>query len=46
MTIDPAKAAGHLEHKGRPYYFCSVSCMERVKADPAGFISEAAATPG
>jgi P-type Cu+ transporter len=43
MTIEPAKAAGHVEHAGRTYYFCSVPCLERFKADPARFVSEAAA---
>jgi P-type Cu+ transporter len=45
MTIDPGRAAGHLEHAGQTYYFCSVSCLERFKADPARFTSEVAATP-
>jgi Cu+-exporting ATPase len=45
MTIDPAKAAGHLDHAGHTYHFCNVSCLERFKADPARFISPAAAMP-
>jgi Cu+-exporting ATPase len=22
MTVDPSRAAGHLEHEGLTYYFC------------------------
>jgi len=45
MTIDPAKAAGHVAHAGRTYSFCSLSCLERFKADPARFTSDEAAPP-
>jgi len=34
MTVDPAKAAGHLEHKGRTYHFCSKHCLHAFSADP------------
>ena len=34
MTVDPATAAGQYDYKGRTYYFCSVSCLERFRADP------------
>ncbi len=34
MTVDPAKAAGQYGYKGKAYYFCSVSCVERFRADP------------
>ena len=30
----PAKAAGQYGYKGKAYYFCSVSCLERFGADP------------
>jgi Cu+-exporting ATPase len=45
MTIDPADAAGHAQYAGRTYYFCSVSCLERFKANPARLTSEAAVPP-
>ncbi len=41
MTIDPANAAGHTDHRGRTYYFCNPSCLQRFEADPARFTSEA-----
>jgi Cu+-exporting ATPase len=34
MTVDPATAAGQYDYKGRTYYFCAVSCLERFRADP------------
>ena len=34
MTVDPATAAGQYDYKGKTYYFCAVSCLERFRADP------------
>ena len=31
MTIAPARAAGHIEHLGRTYFFCSKRCLERFQ---------------
>ena len=51
MTIDPADAVAHTDYKGQTYYFCSDSCLERFRANPAPFleadgeISPAAAGP-
>ncbi len=46
MTIDPADAAGHADYKGQTYYFCSTSCLDRFRANPAQFLdAEAASTP-
>ena len=42
MTIDPANAAGRVQHAGSTYFFCCASCVERFKADPAAFTSRAA----
>ena len=38
MTIDPADAAGTVEHEGRTYHFCSESCVERFREDPGAFL--------
>jgi P-type Cu+ transporter len=43
MTIAPADAAGTHEHRGRTYYFCARSCLERFRQDPDAFLH--AATP-
>ncbi|HEX7486285.1 MAG TPA: heavy metal translocating P-type ATPase [Vicinamibacterales bacterium] len=37
MTIDPATAAGSVQHSGKTYYFCSTECSTRFQSDPAGF---------
>ena len=38
MSILPSRAAGHVEHEGRTYYFCSASCMERFQQTPDTFL--------
>ena len=38
MTVDPARAAGHVEYQGNTYYFCGRGCVEKFRADPARFI--------
>ena len=40
MDVSPADAAGIEQHGGRTYYFCSKSCQERFRADPAPFIGQ------
>src|SRR5215472_3827676 len=42
MSVDPTKAAGKVEHKGKTYYFCSKGCAERFAQEPEKFL----ATPG
>jgi len=38
MTITPEDAAGHADFRGRTYYFCAESCLERFRADPEQFV--------
>jgi Cu+-exporting ATPase len=45
MTVDPARAAGRVEHGGQTVYFCSAICRSRFEAAPEQFISNGAATP-
>src|SRR5262245_4762761 len=42
MTIDPADAVGHVEHRGHTYYFCNQSCLERFQANPDQFLTPTA----
>jgi len=42
MFVDPDKARGSLEHKGKTYYFCSLRCVERFQADPEKFLNKPA----
>ncbi len=52
MTVSPETAAGHHEHEGTTYYFCSKGCLERFRADPEKYLQPAipieppAPTPG
>ena len=39
MTVDPAKAAGHFDHKGKAYHFCSRHCLQAFKADPEKYLT-------
>ena len=32
MSVDPAKAAARLDHRGKTYYFCSEHCMKAFRA--------------
>jgi P-type Cu+ transporter len=40
MTISPEDAVGHVDHKGRTYYFCSQSCLDQFRANPDAFLAE------
>jgi Cu+-exporting ATPase len=40
MTVSPARAAGHFEHKGHIYYFCGKGCLARFSADPERFLAK------
>jgi len=52
MTVLPASAAGHHDHKGATYYFCGKGCLERFRGDPEKYLKPAiqieppAPTPG
>jgi Cu+-exporting ATPase len=35
MQVDPAKAAGTSQYKGKTYYFCSKACKTKFDANPA-----------
>jgi Cu+-exporting ATPase len=45
MRIVQQTAAGSADHNGRTYYFCSRSCVERFRDDPARFLGEQASVP-
>ncbi len=40
MTISPEDAVGHVDYKGRAYYFCSQSCLDQFRATPVIFLGE------
>src|SRR2546425_12913620 len=39
MTVDPARAAGQVEHQGQRYYFCSKGCAAKFAADPERYLA-------
>ena len=39
MTVNPATAAGSVDHDGQTYYFCSRHCVEKFRDDPARFLN-------
>ena len=43
MDVDPAAAAGSVEHNGRTYYFCSKHCVQKFRASPDQFTADSSA---
>src|SRR5512145_854197 len=39
MMVDPARAAGSFEHKGKTYYFCAQHCLEKFRAAPEKYLT-------
>lgn len=39
MYVDPQKARGLAEYKGKTYYFCSPRCVERFRAEPEKYLA-------
>jgi Cu+-exporting ATPase len=42
MDVDPAQAAGSERYGDETYYFCSTSCLERFREDPARYVGREA----
>ena len=40
MEIDPAKAAGKSDYKGKTYYFCSDHCKKTFDANPEAVLNK------
>ncbi|HJU04713.1 MAG TPA: heavy metal translocating P-type ATPase [Nitrospiraceae bacterium] len=43
MEVEPADAAGMVEHQGHMYYFCSDYCVKKFKADPDRYTGQQSA---
>ncbi len=39
MTVDPAKAAAHFEHRGETYFFCAQGCAQKFSADRERYLN-------
>jgi P-type Cu+ transporter len=44
MSVDPHTTPHRHTHQGQPYYFCSAGCRGKFSADPARYLSPAAAS--
>ena len=38
MMVEPERAAGQFEYKGKTYYFCAKSCQQRFAAEPEKYL--------
>ncbi len=38
MTVDPKTAAGHTRHRGKDYYFCNPSCLQKFRVNPERYL--------
>lgn len=45
MKVDPLKAAAHVHHAGKDYWFCSKGCAVKFEAEPGRWLAPKAATP-
>ncbi|MGA9397223.1 MAG: YHS domain-containing protein [Anaerolineaceae bacterium] len=41
MSVDPVKAAGKSDYKGKTYYFCSIGCKKAFDKEPQKFVENA-----
>jgi P-type Cu+ transporter len=46
MTVDPAKAAAHVQHAGKTYYFCAPGCAKKFSANPETYLQRSRAPQG
>jgi Cu+-exporting ATPase len=44
MSVNPAAAKHVYEHAGKKYYFCCASCVDKFKANPAGYLNKPASS--
>ena len=45
MTVDPARAAAHVQHRGRTVSFCATGCADAFRAHPDRYLPETATDP-
>lgn len=42
MGVEPLKAKGKVEHRGKDYYFCSAGCAQKFEKEPEKYLTQAA----
>ena len=45
MTVMPERAAAHVTHDGRDFYFCSKGCAAKFQQDPARYLAAPGSSP-
>jgi P-type Cu+ transporter len=45
MTVSPERAAAHLQHAGKEYYFCSKGCAAKFQQDPGRYLAAPGSSP-
>jgi len=45
MTVVPERAAAHVSHNGKDYYFCCKGCAATFEQDPARYLGTPASAP-
>ena len=40
MVVNPATAAGSVDHDGRTFYFCCRHCVEKFRANPGRYLGQ------
>jgi len=45
MTVDPAKAAAQLGHRGETYFFCAKGCAQKFAANPERYLNPSPTAP-
>lgn len=45
MTLEPAKAAGQVDHAGTTYHFCSTKCQRTFQENPRKYAAPKSPAP-
>src|SRR5947209_12748947 len=45
MTVAPERAAAHVAHGGKQYFFCSKGCAAKFQQDPARYLAAPGSSP-
>ena len=45
MMVDPARPVAKTDHAGKTYFFCSISCADKFRAQPENYLGGSAPAP-
>jgi P-type Cu+ transporter len=46
MKVQPDRAAGHYDYRGKRYFFCGVSCLRKFEETPGKYVAADGTKPG